>query len=128
VLKVDLARRQTESTSHREAARARSIRVTNLPTDAQEAILEQTFNQIEKVTKVILNVERQSATIEFEDEAVRVLVRHVRADIRLRVVPGGWTRSTVARGSRQARRYAVDLVEHGQRRVGSSSTRPRVDE
>jgi hypothetical protein len=50
------------------------VRVTNLPADTQEALLEQAFAPVERPVKVIINAERHTATIEFEDEAASHLL------------------------------------------------------
>lgn len=66
-----IALRHTESNPQlKEAARARSIRVTNLPEDTQDGVLQQFFSQQGKVVKTFVNVPKKTATVEFESEAV----------------------------------------------------------
>lgn len=67
--------RQLETTAQsREDQKARSIRVSGLPDNTQDAVLQQFFNKQGKVTKTIVNAERHTATVEFENVAVSVLV------------------------------------------------------
>jgi RNA recognition motif-containing protein len=62
--------RPTKGAFNDPEARERSVRVRNLPPDVQEAIVWQTFEPYGKIKQVLLNKNKNEATVEFEHQAV----------------------------------------------------------